>query len=77
MSVFVKLMDGVSDPQEPEDDWTNRWVSSSGTQYEYKIHESGALLVFVKKGGEMKKTEVAFAPSAWLKVAGTMWTGLM
>lgn len=71
MSVFVKLVDGVSDPQDPKDGWTNRWVSSSSAQHEYKIHDSGALLVWVKKGGDAKKVEVVFSPSAWLKVAGT------
>jgi hypothetical protein len=77
MSVFVKLVDGVTELQDPKDGWTNRWVSSSAAQYEYKIHDSGALLILVKKGGEMKKTEVTFAPSAWLKVGGTAFTGLM
>jgi len=77
MSVFVSLLDGVSEPRESKDGWTNRWVSSSDTQYEYKIHDSGALQIFAKKGGEEKKTEVAFSSSAWLKVAGTAFTGLM
>ncbi len=36
----------------------------------YQVHSSGALFVFVAKGGEADRAEIVYGPAAWRSVTG-------
>ncbi|MCW2869561.1 MAG: hypothetical protein JWL99_881 [Streptomyces oryziradicis] len=41
-------------------------------RYSYEIHSSGALIIWVARGGgEAAEVDVAYGPGAWIKASGT------
>jgi hypothetical protein len=39
-------------------------------RYWYEIHSSGALVIWLGKGGESATTEAVYGPGAWIRVSG-------
>lgn len=52
-------------------DEEHRTDSEEEGRYSYEIHGSGALLVWVKRGGEADSIHIAYGPGAWISVSGT------
>jgi hypothetical protein len=61
MSVSVEL---ITKMEENFDD------SASEGRFWYQIHGSGALCIWVAKGGEADRIHKAYGPAAWLRVSG-------
>ncbi|MBE4761769.1 hypothetical protein [Streptomyces caniscabiei] len=74
MTVHVTMLVSSLPEGFPHDERTIKYEDTGGSKYSYMLHNSGALLVFKRTGGD-NDVEVTYGPSAWESVQGDAGSG--
>jgi hypothetical protein len=69
MTVHVTMLVSSLPEGAPQDDRTIRYEDAAGSTYSYVLHNSGALFVYKRAGGDTG-LEVVYGPTAWESVQG-------